>query len=502
MQKHLLTDHSSLKNCFMPSKKIVFINLLFSISLQLFAQVNPVADALQHHVGILASDSLEGRGFGSKSLNKSVDYIINAFKDAGIKPLNSNYIQDFSYRQQNIRIEGRNIIGVVEGNDSVLKNEYIVLGAHYDHMGWKMKNGEKIVYNGANDNASGVASIIEIGKWLIAHHDLLKRSVILVTFDGEESGLIGSDEFVKRYSNLSDIRCMFSLDMVGTYDQIEGVDLIGIASINDAEYVVKENAKKENIKLRKTNNTISMGTDSYKFYKAGIPSVHVFTGSKSHYHQPEDDANLLDYDGMSKICNLMQNLTVVLSNKEAIIPASKIDVKNDSIYKFNIKFGTCLLVGNNHHEYEEEFYKAKSEFSAGAGLFAQLQLSNYFVLQPGACYETKGSRHEEGIFRTQSLTIPMNLLISPKINTESGMAYLLMGGYYSYIFSGAIDNKTINFNKTYNHEEWGINYGLGLQISHFQFNMFESLGLTNLYKHTIDGKMKNKGLNITLGYCF
>lgn len=112
----------------------------------LLAQGNISSDSLKRHVSILASDSLEGRAFGSKSSAKAIEYITNTFIQAGIKPLNGTYLHPFGHKQGLLRIEGNNIIGIIEGTDSDLKSEYIIIGAHFDHLGWDDKDNTKIIF--------------------------------------------------------------------------------------------------------------------------------------------------------------------------------------------------------------------------------------------------------------------------------------------------------------------------------------------------------------------
>ena len=131
------------------------------------------SNMLKDHVYYLASDSLMGRGFGTEGGRMAAKYITDKFKEVGLTPWQGQYLHSFISSSMMLKTEGANIIGWVEGNDPVLKNEYIVLGAHYDHVAYKIVNGEKVVYNGADDNASGVASIIEIGRWLVLNRDRL-----------------------------------------------------------------------------------------------------------------------------------------------------------------------------------------------------------------------------------------------------------------------------------------------------------------------------------------
>jgi aminopeptidase YwaD len=132
-------------------KQLLLSALLFTCHL-VIGQVQFDSLALKKHVSILAADSMLGRGFGTNEMARK--YIIQEFEKAGIKPLESSYADTFTIKVQGtIRLTGYNVIGVIPGNDPVLKNEYIVLGAHYDHLGYRIEDNERIIYNGADDNA-------------------------------------------------------------------------------------------------------------------------------------------------------------------------------------------------------------------------------------------------------------------------------------------------------------------------------------------------------------
>ena len=185
----------------MARKQVAAAVTFLFITLSLSAQDTVLVSSLRKHVAILASDSLSGRAFGFPEKQLAIEYITNQFSSAGFEAWSNDYIQSFQQFNDLYLGEGKNIIGLVEGSDPVLKDEFIILGAHYDHMGWKLENGEKVVFNGADDNASGVASIIEIGKILMTKRGELKRSVIIAAFDAEEAGLIGSRMFLEFNEN-------------------------------------------------------------------------------------------------------------------------------------------------------------------------------------------------------------------------------------------------------------------------------------------------------------
>ena len=173
---------------------------------------------LTEHVYYLAADSLQGRKAGTEYSRKAASYIQRQYEEIGLKPFFGDWFHYFAPGGEDSSIGAKyvDVVGVIEGSDPKLKNEYIVLGAHFDHLG--VRKGK--VYNGADDNASGSAALIEVARELYARRDCLKRSVIIAAFDAEELGLWGSkalaDTLVKAVGQ-DRIKLMMSLDMVGWY---------------------------------------------------------------------------------------------------------------------------------------------------------------------------------------------------------------------------------------------------------------------------------------------
>ena len=142
---------------------------------------SPQQERLTKHVYFLASDSLQGRGAGTIDADKAARYIVQQFEEIGVEPyFKEGFYQPFEKYGTNTY---KNIVGVIPGNDPVLKDDYIIIGAHYDHLGIR----DNKIYNGADDNASGTATIIEMARILKSQQNSLKRSVIVVAFDAEET---------------------------------------------------------------------------------------------------------------------------------------------------------------------------------------------------------------------------------------------------------------------------------------------------------------------------
>lgn len=179
--------------------------------------VGPISPGdLLRHVAVLAHDSLEGRAFGTPGNAKARAYLVRAFTDAGLQALGRSFEHSFSSRTQRDTVgrEGVNLIGVVRGRTT--PDKYIVVTAHYDHVG--VRQGE--VFNGADDNASGAAALVEIARQLKARPPA--NSVLIVAFDGEESGLRGARAFVATPPVPSaQIVMNVNMDMMGRNDKNE-----------------------------------------------------------------------------------------------------------------------------------------------------------------------------------------------------------------------------------------------------------------------------------------
>jgi aminopeptidase YwaD len=484
-------------------KTIISIMLVVLFCYQLTAQ-NISSEQLEKHVTYLASDELLGRGFGSEEGNIARNYIADQFKEAGVKPLLDDYYHRFIQRHGILNIKGANVVGVIEGNNPVMKDEYIVLGAHYDHLGWKVEEGDTIAYNGADDNASGIASIIEIGRSLVANRENLKRSVVLIAFDGEESGLYGSKRFVKDSILLPEqIKVMFSLDMVGMYEKHEGLDMKGLGSIKNGDEIAEMIREDVPITIKKSGSGVPRFTDTAPFGDAGIPAIHAFTGTESPYHKPEDDSDLLDYEGMAKICDFLYAFATELSNASEIQALTEIKSPEEKKKSKKVMVGLRLNTGSSLHDYKDEYFKAKAVFSTSAGLVMQLRVNEYFSVQPEVLYEWHGSKHELGKFRMHSVTAPLNLLFTSPDPSGYGMrSYVLAGGYYTYHFSGTIDGNDIDFDTEYNNQGFGLAFGAGMEAMNTRIGFLYKTGLTGLLQDEASGKIRTEGYFFSFAIMF
>jgi hypothetical protein len=240
----------------------------------------------------------------------------------------------------------RNVVGLVEGTDPKLKDEVVVIGAHYDHLGMGnehslAESSAPAVHHGADDNASGTAAVLELAQYLAAHRDKLGRSVLLMGFSGEELGLLGSNYWVKHPTiPLDRVTAMVNLDMVGRMRN-DTCDAIGVTSSPIWPPLLEELGKSAGVKLRQNSSTPFGGSDHQSFVAKDIPVVFFFTGSHPDYHRPSDTWEKVNADGTAKIARIVAELTARVSRepKRPLFVKSK-DMEPSTSPGFRVYLGT------------------------------------------------------------------------------------------------------------------------------------------------------------------
>jgi len=471
----------------------------------LFGQVNFQSDSLKKHVYILASDSLEGRGLSTQGGKMAAGYIVEQFKKIGLPPAGDDYLQPFYVRQGQTTLTGNNIIGIIEGNDPELKNEYILIGAHYDHISFQFIKGEKVVFNGADDNASGTAAIIEIAAELIKQKDRLKRSIIIAAFDGEESGLLGSFEFAdQEIIPMYRIRLMMSLDMVGRYGEGNSLRLGGLGMLKEGQEILSAiEPGFDGITIVKKGRRLSRRTDTKPFGLEGIPALHVTTGIKGPYHKPEDDPATIDFAGMKTVCNFLYDFTVEASTAQKLSPIKQLSfqAKNDGVAFF--RYGIKMNTGISYHYYPQRFYNARISFAYEFGIMTQLNFFRFLSLKPELLFSSLGSQIEQGSFRANGLTVPVSLMLTSRMNKQFDYrSFAQLGGYYSYHLGGHYNFGAMAFGTKVSQREAGITLGAGIEVSSLFLELNFKFGLTNLMvDDNLDVSM-TRATFFTVGYMF
>ncbi|MFC1549835.1 M28 family peptidase [Candidatus Neomarinimicrobiota bacterium] len=216
---------------------------------------------------------------------------------------------------------GTNVVGFIPGNDSVLKNEFIILGAHFDHLGFGGPGSGSLtpdlseIHNGADDNASGISAVIEIAERLTTGKSKLNRSVVILGFDAEERGLIGSKYFVNDpLINLSNSVAMLNLDMIGRLSE-NRLTIGGTGTSPEFENILNEVNDKYGLKLKFSPEGYGP-SDHASFYTADQPVLFFFTGTHEDYHKPTDDWEKINLNGVKKISDFVFDLIKRIDGEE------------------------------------------------------------------------------------------------------------------------------------------------------------------------------------------
>ncbi|QNK76234.1 M28 family peptidase [Winogradskyella sp. PAMC22761] len=299
---------------------ILLIALVYSCSFQLkgkngepgkdgVSEIPKITSAsIKASMEYLASDELEGRATGSKGIEKAAVFIENYLKSNAIQPYFKTYRDSFKLND----LEAYNIVGVIEGNDPILKNEYIILGGHYDHIGFgKTVEGDSIA-NGANDDASGTIAAMELGRYFAATKTN-KRSILITLYDGEELGLKGSAHLAARLKDDGfNAYTMINFEMIGV-PRAEGEIMAYMSGFENSNYAAKLNeyANEEIIGFfdKAQQMQLFRRSDNFPFYQElNIPAHAISTfdfTNFDYYHHVDDEADKMDYDHMASFINKM-----------------------------------------------------------------------------------------------------------------------------------------------------------------------------------------------------
>lgn len=470
-------------------KFYIFFLLIFLVQLT-FGQTFS-SDKLSKHVHYLASEELEGRALGTAGKDKATAYILDHFQSAGLQPFFPSYKQEFELKIDLAWLMATNVVGLVEGSDPALKQEYIVLGAHYDHLG--RTRDSKDYYPGADDNASGVATLLELASYYGKPENRPKRSLIFIAFDAEESGLNGSKYFVDHLATdtLIQIKAMFSFDMVGMLSKNGGLGLKGIGTLANGKELAHKHARE--LQVKNVSSLIEMRTDTDPFGKKGIPAIHVYTGSKSPYHKPADKADLLDYPGMEKVAQYTADLVDDLASQPEILAISSMDVKrgkggrNYQRFTYGLTFG----LGSSSHLYKEEFFDAKEDAAASGGVRLQYRFHRQFSLSLEGLYNYNSSQSAQQTFSREGIMVPLNLQFGTNF-------YVFAGAYYTHYLKAKIGDQKLDFKDSLRKQEWGANYGVGINYLRYDIRLQGTRGFQSIYKN--GPKVIPRGFYISFTY--
>ncbi len=300
---------------------------LFAISTVVGQQAQVSEKNLRKHVTYLASDKLKGRGTGTPEERMAAEYIAKQFRKIGLSPKGDNgtFFHKFSFKKSSDphggvdegakQISAQNVAGYLDNGA-----EYtIVIGAHYDHLGLGHDhnsldaNPEGKIHNGADDNASGTAGVIELARYFAKNGVKEQHNFLFLCFSGEELGLYGSKKYTETPTiDLSKVSFMINMDMIGRLNEEKKVVVGGVGTAPDFVPTIKNLKGDLSVKL----DSAGVGpSDHTSFYLKNIPVLFFFTGQHSDYHKPTDDVEKVNFPGVKLILETAGQVIQTLDNQ-------------------------------------------------------------------------------------------------------------------------------------------------------------------------------------------
>jgi Zn-dependent M28 family amino/carboxypeptidase len=283
--------------------KALLILALAAFGQMAFGQMafGQTAASLAADVSFLASEELDGRETGTRDLDVAASYIATQFAKAGLKPAANG-----TYFQQAKRGKGwRNVAAILPGTDPVLSSQYVILSAHYDHLGHNAKG----LFPGANDNASGTASVIEVAAALAGRAERPKRSILFIAFYGEEEGLLGSSYYVQHpLVPLKDTVAEINLEQLGRTDEETGKKLASFAltgtNFTNLSDVIRDAVAAVGVTIykHKDDHLYFNRSDNYSFVsKDVVDTTIVVAFDYPDYHTTRDTVDKIDFDNLALV---------------------------------------------------------------------------------------------------------------------------------------------------------------------------------------------------------
>ena len=279
--------------------------------------VNSITSSdLRAHVNVLADDSFEGREAGRRGGRAAAGYLRDRFHASGLQGAGDDggFYQVFGNGY-------RNVLAMVEGSDPQLKNEIVLIGAHYDHVGYGT-HGNSLgprgyVHNGADDNASGTAGLLETMDAILQLPNRPKRSILFAFWDGEEKGLLGSKHWVATPTvSLSRVLFAINVDMIGRMRD-QRLQIYGARSGWGLRRLLSSQNDDAAMRLD-FDWDMKPNSDHHSFFRRNIPVLMLHTGLHDDYHRPSDDVHLVNVEGMEKVTRLMFALVHELAQREQV----------------------------------------------------------------------------------------------------------------------------------------------------------------------------------------
>jgi hypothetical protein len=323
-----------------------FILFLFAAQVGFAQSAAEIISSLKTDLTYLADDKLEGRETGTQGGELAADYIAKRFAEIGLMPKgdNGSFFQVFNQKPKGVHgetlsdsvkeVSVKNVLGYI-GNGAATT---IVIGAHYDHLGYgdegSLNTGEKAIHNGADDNASGTSALLQIAKDLKGKYK--SNNYLFIAFSGEEKGLWGSSYYSKNSTiPISTVNYMINMDMVGRLTENK-LAIYGTGTSPMWNDLLKK-VIPDSIKLTKTESGIGP-SDHTSFYLKDIPVLHFFTGQHADYHKPSDDVDKINFNGMVSVTNFIEKVIGELNDdgKLAFTKTKEEDKANTPSFKVTL----------------------------------------------------------------------------------------------------------------------------------------------------------------------
>ncbi|MCA9076219.1 MAG: M20/M25/M40 family metallo-hydrolase [Planctomycetaceae bacterium] len=273
-----------------------------------------VIEDLKRHVGFLASDSLEGREAGSRGGQAAATYLAHEFRQLGLTPSgdDGDFFQEFGHGY-------RNVLALLPGSDPEKRQEVIILGGHYDHVGYGNSSNSYgpfgQIHNGADDNASGTAAILEVAEAFSQLDTPPQRSILFALWDAEEAGLLGSAHWVKQPTfSLDRVKLAINIDMIGRLRN-DRLITYGERTANGLRQSIVDANELSGLSID-FDPKHREDSDHWTFFQQNIPYLMLHTGEHPEYHRPSDDAHLLNYDGLHRVSQMMFTLTSIMGETD------------------------------------------------------------------------------------------------------------------------------------------------------------------------------------------
>ncbi len=307
------------------------------------APASPDAHRIQRDIAYLADDRLEGRGTGTAGNDSAAAWIARRDAALGLRALNVDtsraecaggtvpascrtFLQRFVARGPELAHSGhpdgvatQNVVALVPGRDPALAGQYVVIGAHFDHLGRSTigamdPEAGNAIRNGADDNASGTAAVLELARLLAAHP--ARRSVVIASFSGEELGLLGSQWFVEHSPvPLDSVDAMINFDMVGRLKN-DRLIVYGVNTATEMPAIVQRANIAPLFDLKAVGDGYGP-SDQSSFYAKGIPVLHFFTDLHEDYHRATDDADKIDSVGTARVVAMAERVVRDIADRDA-----------------------------------------------------------------------------------------------------------------------------------------------------------------------------------------